>query len=162
MSIKNRIAATILCLLVISLTAGCLGERSTSPISATPPGVVLNFHRTGGIAGVDDRLVVFNNGMAVLSTKPTGRNFQLSDQELSRIVRLFESAEFYSLEGNYTTRHSGADLMRYRITYYNKTVIADDSTAPASLHPVIDELNTIINTGRSPDSLSGLPVNFRS
>lgn len=162
MPIKSWITTAILCLLVLLLSAGCLGEKSITSVSTAPPNVVLNFHRTGGITGVDDRLVVFDNGMAVLSTRPTGRNFQLSDQELSRIVRLFESADFYSLEGNYTTRHTGADLMRYRITYYNKTVIADDSTAPPSLHLVIDELNTIINTGRSPDSLPGIPMNLKS
>jgi len=141
---------------------GCLGEKAPATASTAPPGVVLNYHRTGGTAGVDERLVVFDNGMAVLSTQASSHNIQLSSEELVRIVRLFESAEFSSLVGNYTSRHTGSDLMKYRITYFNRTVVVDDSTAPASLQPVITELNTILGTGRTADTLPGLPPGLTS
>lgn len=157
MPIKPWIAALVLCLLILSPTMGCLGEKAPATVSAAPPTVVLNYHRTGGIAGVDERLVVFDNGMAVLSTQTSSHNIQLSGVELARVIGLFKSAEFSSLVGNYTSHHSGTDLMKYRITYYNKTVVVDDSTAPTALQPVITELNTILNTGRAVDTLPGLP-----
>jgi|GEM_PF-3664422 len=51
------------------------------------------------------------------------------------------------LEGNYTARPSGADLIHYSITYRRKTVNAEDSAIPPSLQTVIDELNRVIRTG---------------
>lgn len=160
MVIRSWIAAFVLCLLAMGLFAGCLGETAPTTASTAPPGVVLSYHRTGGIAGVDDRLVVFDNGRAVLSTRTASHEFPVGSVELARIVRLFESADFMTLQGNYTSRHTGADLMRYSVTYFNKTVITEDSVVPDSLQPVITELNTIISTGRSPDSLPGLPNGF--
>jgi len=162
MSIRAWIPVFVLCILVTVLSAGCLGEKAPAASGTAAPGVVLNYHRTGGIAGVDDRLVIFDNGYAVLSTRSSTQNFQVSKAELARILRLFESADFKSLEGNYTSRHMGADLMQYRITYFDKTIITEDSVIPDSLQPIITELNTIISSGRSPDSLPGLPTGFTS
>ena len=163
MSIRSWMAVFVLGIVVTTvLSAGCLGEKAPATTGTAAPGVVLNYHRTGGIAGVDDRLVIFDNGYAVLSTKTSSHDFQVSKSELVRILRLFESADFKSLEGNYTSRHTGADLLQYRITYFEKTIITEDSVIPDSLQPIITELNTIISTGRSPDSLPGLPAGFTS
>jgi len=142
------------------LLAGCLGEKTPATVGTAAPGVVMNYHRTGGIAGVDDRLVVFDNGYAVLSTKTSSHDFQVSTPELARIIRLFESSDFNSLEGNYTVRHTGADLMQYRITYFDKTIVTEDTVIPDSLQPVITRLNTIISSGSVADSLPGLPAGF--
>ena len=144
------------------LLAGCLGEKAPAMTGTAAPGVVLNYHRTGGIAGVDDRLVIFDNGYAVLSTKTSSHDFQVSKPELARILRLFESADFNSLVGNYTSRRTGADLMQYRITYFDKTLITEDSVVPDPLQPVITELNTIISTDSSSNPLPGLPIGFTS
>jgi hypothetical protein len=75
---------------------------------------------------------------------------------------LFESADFNSLVGNYTSRRTGADLMQYRITYFDKTLITEDSVVPDPLQPVITELNTIISTDSSSNPLPGLPIGFTS
>lgn len=162
MSIRSWIPVFILCTLVTVLAAGCLGEKAPAPEGTAAPGVVLNYHRTGGIAGVDDRLVIFDNGFAVLSTKTSSHDFQVSKAELARILRLFEDANFNSLEGNFTSRHTGADFLQYRITYFEKTIITEDSVIPDSLQPIITELNMIISAGRSPDSLPGLPAGLAS
>jgi len=163
MPIRPWMAVFVLGILVTTiLSAGCLGEKAPAATGTAAPGVVLNYHRTGGIAGVDDRLVIFDNGYAVLSTKTSSHDFQVSTIELARILKLFESADFNSLEGNFTSRHTGADLMQYRITYFDKTIVTEDTVIPDSLQPVITRLNTIISSGSVADSLPGLPAGFTS
>jgi hypothetical protein len=155
MPIRKWIAAYIIFILVMVMASGCLGTRTPATVSPVPPALMLDYHRIGGIAGVDDRLVIFDNGLAVISTQAVNREFQVNQSELSRMSQLFGQAEFDTLQGNYTARYGGADLMRYSITYRNKTVITEDTAVPGTLHPVINELNTVIGTGRSQELVSG-------
>jgi hypothetical protein len=144
------------------MVSGCLGTRTHETASPTPPAVMLDYHRIGGIAGVDDRLVIFDNGQAVISTRAVNREFQVNQSELSRLDRLFMQAEFDTLQGNYTARYGGADLMRYSITHYNKTVLTEDTAIPGTLQPVINELNMVIGTGRSQELVSGSFAGIRT
>lgn len=160
MPIRKWITAYIIFLLVMVMASGCLGTRTAQTVSPTPPAVIVDYHRIGGIAGFDDRLVIFDNGAAVISTRAVNREFQVNDSELARMNQMFTQAEFDTLQGNYTSRHSGADFLRYSITYRNKTVITEDTVIPDPLQPVILELNTIISTAHSqnmvPASLAGI------
>jgi hypothetical protein len=162
MPIRKWIAAYIIFILVMVMASGCLGTRTPATVSPVPPALMLDYHRIGGIAGVDDRLVIFDNGLAVISTRAINREFQVNQSELSRVNQLFEEAEFDSLQGNYTSRHGGADLMRYSITYDNKTVITEDTAVPDALQPVILEMNRLIGTGRSQDLVSGSFAGIRT
>jgi len=162
MPIRKWIAAYIIFILVMAMAAGCLGTRAPTTASPAPPAIILDYHRTGGIAGFDDRLVIFDNGAAVISTRAVNREFQVNQSEMALINRLFEQAGFDSLQGNYTSRHGGADLMRYSITYHNKTVITEDTAIPDTLQQVIPEMNRIIGTGRSQDLVSGSFAGIRT
>jgi hypothetical protein len=157
--IRKWIIACILLVIAAVLLAGCLGTRSTAVTSAAPPAMLVDYHRTGGIAGVDDRLVIFDNGEALVSTQAVTGEFTVNQSELSRIEDLFEASGFGTLEGNYTARH-GADLMRYRIAYQNKTVVTEDTAVPSPLRPVISEMNAILGSGSArnfvPESLAGI------
>lgn len=55
------------------------------------------------------------------------------------------------LEGNYTSRHGGADFIQYSISYHGKTVKSEDSATPPSLQMVIDQLNQIMSRGLNAD-----------
>jgi hypothetical protein len=117
--------------------------------------VLLDYHRTGGIAGVDDRLVIFNNGAALIATRSFNHAFQVNQSEIDRINHIFEQAGFDTLEENYTTPFGGADFMRYSITYQNKTVITEDTTVPYTLQSVIRELNALMGTVSNQNPMSG-------
>jgi hypothetical protein len=123
---------------------------------------LLDYHRTGGIAGVDDRLIIFDNGMALISTKTVNREFQINQVEIERIQRIFSQAEFTSLQGNYTSPYSGADFLHYSITYQNKTIMTEDTVIPYSLQPVIRELNALLTRGHSQDQVSGLLAGIKT
>jgi hypothetical protein len=106
---------------------------------------VLDYHRVGGIAGIDDRLVIFDNGAAVFSSRTVNRELSLNQTDLDRITALFSEEQYSMLQGNYTVRHEGTDLIHYTITYRGKTVNTEDSAVPPSLQVIIDELNLMVS-----------------
>ncbi len=126
------------------VVSGCLGSR-TPPVSRPPvPSVLVDYYRTGGIAGLQDRLVIFDNGVAIVSSRTANQEIELNQTDITGIIQLFEQGRFSALEGNYSGRHGSADLIKYTITYNNKTVSAEDTAIPPSIQPVIDKLNGII------------------
>jgi hypothetical protein len=109
----------------------------------------VDYHRTGGIAGLDDRIVIFDNGVAVISQKTASKEITLNQSDLEMITGIFNEAQFSMLQGNYTARRGAADYFRYTISYHGKTVIAEDSAVPPSLQTVITEMNRIIYMANS-------------
>jgi len=136
-------------LLVAVALSGCLGVKTPSVSPVIPPAIVVDYQRTGGIAGLNDRLVIFDNGVAVISRKTVSTEIALNQSDLERINGIFNEAQFSMLQGNYSARHGAADYFRYTISYHSKTVIAEDSAIPPSLQPVIAEMNRIINLANS-------------
>ena len=65
-------AACSIAILITALAcSGCIGAK-TPPVSKPPaPAVFVDYYRTGGIAGLDDRLVIFDNGAAVVFVETT-------------------------------------------------------------------------------------------
>jgi hypothetical protein len=145
MRIRNWIIIFVVFLLVAVAAAGCLGVRTPPVAQPTPPAIMLEYHRVGGIAGLDDRLVIFDNGAAVFSSRTINRELSLNQTDLDRITALFSGAQYSMLQGNYTLRHEGPDLIHYTITYRGKTVNTEDSAVPPSLQLVLDEMNRIIS-----------------
>jgi len=136
-------------LLAAVAISGCLGVKTPSVSRPVPPAVFVDYQRTGGIAGLSDRLVIFDNGVAVISRKTVSTEISLNQSDLQRITNIFNEAQFSMLLGNYTARHGTADYFRYTISYRSKTVNAEDSAIHPSLQPVIDEMNRIITMASS-------------
>ncbi len=135
----------IIVILAVVAISGCLGIK-TPPVSRpATPAVFVDYHRTGGIAGVDDRLVIFDNGVGIISRKTASTEITLNQTDLERITGIFNEAQFSQLSGNYSARHGSADYYRYTISYHSKTVNAEESAVPPSLQPVIEEINRIIS-----------------
>ena len=126
---------------------GCLGLK-TPPVSRpAAPTLFVDYQRTGGIAGVNDRVVIFDNGVTLVSSRTSSREILLNQSELEQISAVFDAGQFSMLEGNYTTSRGGADFLQYSISYRGKTVNTEDTAIPPSLEPVIKELNHILSTG---------------
>ncbi|MCK9591801.1 MAG: hypothetical protein M0Q91_07320 [Methanoregula sp.] len=134
-------------IIALIMVSGCLGSK-TPPVSRpSTPAVLVDYYRTGGFAGFNDRLVIFDNGVAVVSGKNDNHEIELNKSDIDRINVIFNNSQFSMLEGNYTARHGSADLIRYSIRYHSKTVNAEDSAIPPTLQLVIDELNRILILG---------------
>jgi hypothetical protein len=126
---------------------GCLGPKTLPVPNPTSPTLFVDYQRTGGIAGVNDRLVIFGNGVGLVSSRTTSREILLNQSDLDQISAIFEAGQFPALEGNFTSGRGGADLIQYSIRYQGKTVITEDTAIPPSLEPVIKEMDRIISTG---------------
>ena len=106
-------AGVILVVTALMLT-GCLGMKTPPVPRPEAPALFVDYQRTGGIAGVNDRLVIFDNGIALVSSRTTSREFTLNRSELESISAVFEEAQFPTLEGNYTSRRGGAGAQMSR------------------------------------------------
>lgn len=109
---------------------------------------------------MNDRLVIFDNGVTLVSNRTTSREILLNQSDLEQISAVFDAAQFPMLEGNYTSRRGGADFLQYSISYRGKTVLTEDTAIPPPLEPVIREMTRVLSTGLSsgqPDlSLPGI------
>jgi hypothetical protein len=144
MCIRNWIIVFVVFLLIAVAAAGCLGVKTLPVVKPTQPSIMLDYHRSGGIAGLDDRLVIFDNGVAVFSSRTSNRELSLNQTDLDQIAALFTESQYSMLQGNYTSRDGGADFIHYTITYRGKTVNTEDSAVPPSLQLILDEMNRLI------------------
>jgi hypothetical protein len=116
--------------------------------AVSPSRQLVDYHRTGGLLGLDDRLSVARSGMAI----HTGRNgvpevFQLSPADLTELEDALAAADFPSLNGKYLPKFPVSDGFTYTITHDNITVVTADGAVPAALEPVIAVLNRLFAGG---------------
>jgi hypothetical protein len=144
MRIRTWIVFLSLFLVAASLMSGCLGERTTLAPPVEPPKILVDYQRTGGLAGFSDRLVIFDNGVALISTRKVTTEIALNQSELERINALFSTSGFVDSDTNYTSARGGADLLQYRISYNGMTVYTEDTAIPGRIQPILDEMNRIV------------------
>jgi hypothetical protein len=158
--IKKWWVTCIVLIIALVVVSGCLGSK-TPPVSHPhAPAVLVDYYRTGGLAGFDDRLVIFDNGVAVVSSKTVNQEIEISKTDIDRIITLFNQSQFPMLEGSYSARPGSTDLIKYTISYHSKTVNAEDSVVPPALQPVIDELNRILAMTTSIKQTSSMAANM--
>lgn len=147
-------------IIALIMMSGCIGTK-TPPVSHPPaPAVLVDYYRTGGLAGFNDRLVIFDNGVAIISGKNVNYEIELNRSDIDRITLIFNTSQFSMLEGNYSARHGSVDIIKYSISYHSKTVNAEDTAIPPSLQPVIDELNRILSLHAGGEPTSRLGANL--
>ena len=69
--------AGICAVLVVTavVLTGCLGTKTLPVPDPAEPTLFVDYQRSGGIAGMNDRLVIFDNGVALVSAgPPAGRS----------------------------------------------------------------------------------------
>jgi hypothetical protein len=146
------ILALAVCLLataVLLLTpSACSNQPSDQPSDQNDKPSV-DYYRSGGFAGLTDRLIIDNNGHCTLQRKNGRFEFNLPAADFQHLRELFQQADFFNLAGEYLPEKSGADLFTYIITYRSSgsehTVRTIDGTVPAALMPVIIQLNSIVS-----------------
>jgi len=137
---SNRILLSLVTLtvVVVAITVSCTRAASSA--------VLIDYRRTGGFVGFDDRLVIDKTYKATLTQK-TGRYEFVLDQELGdRLLQQFAQADFTRLKAKYLPADTCCDLIEYRITYRNHMLRTMDTAVPATLQPVLDSLNEIIQS----------------
>jgi hypothetical protein len=123
--------------------------QTPQPEPAEPTGqalgqaAVISLQKTGGIAGINETMMVYADGKVTVTGRGGAKEAQLATAELSPLQQLLSSPEFASVEGNY--RAVGADLFTYRLTVAEgdtqRTIVTmDGAQHPAVLDQVLAEL----------------------
>ena len=133
---------TIVMAILAGWLAGCTG--------ATSSGMLIEYCRSGGFAGLDDRLVINVNGQATLTRKAEHYEFVLDGDTMNQLLTLLDNAEFSKLRGEYLPPRKGSDLFEYVVTYKGHTVRTMDTAVPQSLQPILESLNQIVESGGKP------------
>ena len=134
-----------LAILMTCAFAGCLGGKAPTASQESAPVILVDYTRSGGVEEADDRLVIFDNGAAIVVTRNVSRSVTLNSTELERISAVFDQAKFPELQDNYPSHHGKSGLYQYSISYSGKTVTLDESSYPAGIDPILRELNQIVS-----------------
>jgi hypothetical protein len=111
----------------------------------------VEYERTGGIAGFQDHLTVYPDGRAVLDRRGEETAFQLTSEQMESLADRFATAGFLELSETYLPADTCCDRFTYTIHYRDPmsgkvhSLMAMDGSVPASLTPVLDALNGIVN-----------------
>ena len=130
--------------LVLILTAGCSSPPDRSGEKPPPPEILVDYQRTGGIAGLNDHMVVFDTGDVVYVRNTGSGTFTLAKSSLDELGGVLERANIIYLAPDYPAEQPGADYFYYSITYDGKTVTAQTGGEPPELVPVIMCLDSLL------------------
>ena len=143
------LAATALAAIVLGLIAGgCGSDEEQAPDSPGPKGdgPLVSYSRTGGVAGIDERLQIEADGAGVYELgppEPRRRSLELSEAELEELIGLVDEAALDAVEAE----PSGcADCFVYTVAAAGSEVTLDDVTlldAPGSVQQLIGFLNAL-------------------
>jgi hypothetical protein len=128
--------------------ATLLGQgRPADSLDSGP--VLVEYVRSGGIAGLQDRLHVTRSGRATL----TGRGsqpvtFVVPASDLRALETALDRAHFPTLRPRYLPRHPIADAFFYTVTHRGITVQTVDTAVPYRLRPALDQLGRIVARAR--------------
>ena len=135
-------------LLLVFTVGSCTGIDS--PVSTSSDvnlsEILIEYHRSGGILGLDDYLVIDGYGNATVTREGKQYKVVFDAETMDQLQYLFEEAEFTNLERKYFPSREGSDFFKYIITYKNYTVQTMDTAVPDVLWPVLDALNRIIES----------------
>ncbi len=128
-------------MILLFLATGCAGSASQESAS------LIDYHRSGGIRGTDDHLVIKNDGAATLTRNGSTATISIDAGVLSQLQNRLQAAGFGDLSSKYDSSAGGADMYQYVITYQGHTVRAKDASLPQALYPVIELLDRILEGG---------------
>jgi hypothetical protein len=125
--------------LLALLLSGCGGGTESQGLESE-----VRFSRGGGIAGVQQELVIAPDGSArVTSRGRTVERFRVNDAQRDAIVRDLESARFSSLPKDASPGPPVPDDFGYTVTYDGHTSSAQGSRMPDRFARAIDTLGDV-------------------
>ena len=105
----------------------------------------LSFSRSGGFAGFDERLDIAEDGTLTLTRRGRVVTRRAMPREtLGGLTTALDDCELFDQDRTYTGR--GADLITYEISYNGRNIVAQDGAVPEALQPVLQELQTLLQT----------------
>lgn len=125
------------------------GVTPVSQVETSNGDVLVDYKRTGGLAGFNDHLTIYANGTSLVSTKNEENQYVLTSKEMNDLITLFESSGFNSLNQADLAMYkvSGNDFFMYSIEFRGHKIEAIEYAFPESIDPVIERLNNLVLKG---------------
>ena len=131
--------------ITLGLAVAVLIACASAPPAPIAPSAI-EYTRTGGFIGLNDRLTIDAKGHTVLSRRNVKSEFDVSDADLKQLYAAFQTAGFASIPENSMPIGVVADALNYTISYQGHTVKTADSAVPKSLESLLTMLNRIVET----------------
>ena len=137
---------SIAAVLALAALGGCGDGEEEPGAGREGAGPLVRYGRSGGIAGVNEQLIVQPDGRATLTAGVDSNpvEFRLSEAELNSLRGSFDEAGFAELYPDYRASTPGADFFQYEIAYGGHTVLTETEAGPPELEPVIAALDRIV------------------
>ena len=134
-----RPALAIVVMLLALPGIGCTDDTASQESS-----LLIEFQRSGGIRGSDDRLTIDDEGTATLTRDGATSAITIDGSVMNRLRQALREIEFDKLVVEDSPRRGG-DAYEYAITYQGSTVRAPETALPESLRPLVELLDGILN-----------------
>ena len=128
-------------------TAAAAPSADILPTVTAQPGAarpLISYHKSGGIAGVDETLTVYTNGTVEIHNKSSSTKVQADPGDLQALEKLLSSPEFAALQ--LPVQPPAADQFVYELTVPGRPkplVIADSADNPPVVRQLIDTLEKL-------------------
>jgi hypothetical protein len=109
---------------------------------------LIEYRRSGGITGREDRLVVLTDGTVRLSRRGAVADYQVGADTLTELRALLERIDFRRMRDEYLPSRRGADLFEYVVIYQDRRIRTMDTAVPPELQPLIQLLSGLANRPR--------------
>lgn len=110
-------------------------------------GAVIVFHRTGGVAGVDDLWSIYPDGRVVSSK---GEEQTIQAEQVTALLAAIEALGFFDMKDSYGRLSQCKDCFTYELTVSSGgkvksiTTVENASDAPPELGQVLEKINTLL------------------
>ena len=91
-----------------------LAVPATSP--SAPQGLLIRYHRSGGIAGSDETWSIYADGRVEHSGRGTGHSAQLGADQVTTLIAAMRAADAAALKESYVPSNQCCDRFLYEIT----------------------------------------------
>ncbi len=152
------------CLLALITLAACtpatIESPTATPVATTPApaqgtpvpagGPFIRYHRSGGIAGVDETWLFYADGRVEHTGRGPGRAQSLNASQLDALMKAARSPEVAALKESYVPANTCCDRFLYEITLVvdgqTKTVRTLDAAPdqPPALTDLLDAIATAL------------------
>ena len=140
---RTRTPLVTCCALLLLLVTSC--AKKPKPVTEPAELQHLVYHRTGGFAGVDDRLEIKPDGRAGGARRgERPRELRLTRTQTTLIADALRG--FESLESNYPAPRGAADGFNYELRYGRKRVTASEANpdVPPRLREALLMLDAVL------------------
>jgi hypothetical protein len=142
----RRIVLGVVAVAAALAVPGCGGGDGTSTVS-DPAGPLVVYQRSGGIAGVDEKLEVERDGSASVGTggvEPAHASFRLADAELQELSAELDAADFDAVTPSGPS--SCADCFVESVTTRGRTttIVAEIEPPPDSVATALAHLRELV------------------